>query len=218
MRVVPAPEPPQFEPLVRRPGLSAIAELVGEAPAPSRSGPRRRKVAERREEIPADAYPPFWTKVLPDLRAAYRHICGYTCLYIEPVTGAACVDHMIPKARAWDRVYEWDNYRLICALMNSRKKDAESVLGPFAVGDNWFALELVSYHILPGPSTVEEIRVRVEETLRLLRLNDEICRKARQEYAEGYLEGEIPLAYLERRAPFIARELRRQGKLRPGDS
>ena len=154
MRVAPAPEPPHFDRLVRRPGLGAIGELVGEPPEPPRRGRRRKKVAERREEIPGDAYPPLWTEVLPDLRREYRHICGYTCLYVEPVTGAACVDHRVPKARAWDRVYEWDNYRLACSLMNSRKQDAENVLDPFEVGDDWFVLELVSYHVLPGPGAV----------------------------------------------------------------
>jgi hypothetical protein len=201
MRVVPAPEPPHFERLVRSPGLRAIAELVGETPDPTRRGPRRRKVADRREAIPSEAFPPFWREVLPDLITAYRRICGYTCLYIERITGGASVDHMVPKARAWDRVYEWDNYRLVCALMNSRKKEAENVLDPFEVSDDWFALELFSYQIVPGPGAVGEVRERVATTLRLLGLNDEICRKARQEYADCYLAGEIRLDHLERRAP-----------------
>jgi hypothetical protein len=217
MRVAPAPEPPHFERLVRSPGLRAIAELVGETPAPPRRGPRRRKVADRREAIPSDAFPPFWREVLPDLFTAYRRICGYTCLYIEQITGGASVDHMVPRARAWDRVYEWENYRLVCALMNSRKKEAENVLDPFEVSDDWFALELFSYQIVPGAGAVGEIRERVERTLRLLGLNDEICRRARQEYADCYLAGEIRLDHLQRRAPLIARELRRHGKLREGD-
>jgi hypothetical protein len=175
------------------------------------------KVADRRDAIPSEVFPPFWRLVLPDLLTAYRRICGYTCLYIERVTGGASVDHMVPKARAWNRVYEWENYRLACALMNSRKNEAENVLDPFEVRNDWFALELVSYQIVPGPGAMGEIRVQVETTLRLLGLNDEICRKARQEYADCYLGGEIRLDYLERRAPLIARELRRQRKLRAGD-
>jgi hypothetical protein len=67
IRVTPAPEPPEFDPLVRQPGLDAIAEMVGEKPARTRPGPRRKKVADHREEIPARAYPDFWCDVLPQL-------------------------------------------------------------------------------------------------------------------------------------------------------
>lgn len=217
MRVVLAPKPPHFDALVRDPGLRAIAELVGEEPTPPRPGPKRKKICDRREEIPAEAFPPIWRDVISDLLRAYNHICGYTCLYIERVTGAATVDHMIAKAKAWDQVYSWENYRLVCALMNSRKKDIATVLDPFEVGEDWFALEPFTCQVIPGLGAVGEIRERAEKTLRLLRLNDEICRGGRQEYVESYQGGEISLSYLQRRAPFIARELRRQGRLRPED-
>ena len=48
IRVTPAPEPPEFDRLVRKPGLSAIAELVGEPQSTPRPGRRIKKVAERR--------------------------------------------------------------------------------------------------------------------------------------------------------------------------
>src|SRR5690349_9749763 len=47
-RVIPvtgAAEPPTFDAVVRQPGLSAIAELVGESPLLKRRGPRRKPVA-----------------------------------------------------------------------------------------------------------------------------------------------------------------------------
>lgn len=218
IRVTPAPEPPRFHRDVRVPGLRAIAELVGERPHPPRPGRRRQKVAERREDIPAHAFPPFWREVLPDLAAAYHRICAYVCLYIEPVTGAVSVDHMVAKSRAWDQVYEWENYRLACALMNSRKEAIETVLDPFEVEDDWFALELVGYQLIPGPGATGGLQEHVEKTIRDLGLNDATCRKAREEYVESYLAGAIRLDYLERRAPLIASELRRQGRLRDGDS
>jgi hypothetical protein len=214
IRVTPASEPPHFDQEVRIPGLRAIAELVGESSDPPRSGPRRQKVAERREDIPADAFPPFWRKILPDLAERYRRLCAYSCLYIERVTGGASVDHRVAKSGAWDQVYEWSNYRFACALMNSRKKDVTTVLDPFEVEDEWFALELVGYQLVPGPGATGAIRGKVEETIRALGLNDAICRRDREEYAEDYLAGLIPLSYLQRRAPLIARELRRQGRLK----
>lgn len=42
-----------------------------------------------------------------------------------------------------------------------------------------------------------------------LGLNQPGCREDRKEYVEAYFDGAIALSYLERRAPFIAQELRR---------
>jgi hypothetical protein len=175
-------------------------------------------VAERREDIPAKAFPGYWTRALDDLLAAYHRICAYTCFYIEPVTGAASVDHMVPKSLAWNRVYEWLNYRLACSLMNSRKGAAPDVLDPFEVEDGWFTLELVAFQVKPGDGLDPQIRANVERTIDRLRLNDLDCRAQREAYAINYLEGHIGLDYLSRRAPFVARELRRQGRLRAGDA
>src|SRR5687767_14386225 len=93
IRVEPAPEPARFNATVRQPGLSAIAELVGEPPLVRRRGRRRARVAERREDLKGEDFPPFWTEALNDLCEAYRRLCAYTSLYIERVTGARSVDH-----------------------------------------------------------------------------------------------------------------------------
>lgn len=54
--------------------------------------------------------------------------------------------------------------------------------------------------------------VRVVETIERLGLNQPDCCLARREYVEAFEAGEISLGYLERRAPFVARELARQGR------
>jgi hypothetical protein len=92
------------------------------------------------------------------------------------------------------------------------------VIAPRAAEDGWFALELDDCQVVVGPDLDEATRARVEATRTRLGLNDYDCMKARQEYVSAYLEGDISLSYLERRSPFIARELRRQGKLREGDT
>jgi hypothetical protein len=217
IRVKPAPEPASFDAKVRRPGMSAIAELVGEPPLIRRRGRRRTKVAERREDLKGEHFPPLWTEALDDLCEAYRRLCAYTSLYIHRVTGARSVDHMIPKSQAWDRAYEWSNYRLACTLMNARKNDAQTVLDPFEIEDDWFGLEFVAYQLVVREGLAPEIEGRIEDTIRRMGLNDEECRKAREEYVEAYLSRGIELDQLERWAPFIARELRRQGLLRAGD-
>jgi hypothetical protein len=215
--IQPAPPPVDFDQRVRRRGLDAIAELVGEEPSMPRPGRRRRKVADSREEIPPDAFPPFWRDVLPDMLCAYHRVCAYLSLYIERATGYPSVDHVIPKSKAWERVYEWTNYRLACGLMNARKKDISSVIDPFAVVNGWFAMEFVEYQVVPGPLAKVPIRLRVMDTIKTLRLNDLECCSARGEYVECYLQRGINLNYLKRRAPFVASELRRQGRLLPGD-
>lgn len=191
--------------------------MVGEPPINTRRGPKRKKIAASREAIPADAFPPFWREALDDMLGGYRRLCAYTCLYIERVSGGGSVDHMLPKSTRWDHVYEWSNYRLACALMNSRKSEAKDVLDPFEIKDGWFALELHDCQLICGPGLDAATGDQVATTITRLDLNDEECLKARREYVQSYEDGEISLGYLERRSPFIARELRRQGKLCTGD-
>jgi hypothetical protein len=216
--VKPAPEPPDFDKKVRQPGLSAIAELVGEPPLIKRPGPRRTKIAELREEIRPDSFPPHWTRALDDMMLAYDRICAYMAIYIEKVTGVPTVDHMIPRSVEWSQVYEWDNYRLACLLMNSRKNDAIYVLDPFQIKAGWFELELVGFHVQSAETLRTHIRTRVDQTITRLRLNDRDCRDVRASYAVDYWNGDIPFTRLLRRAPFIAMELRRQGRLLQGDA
>lgn len=210
-------EPASFDVKVRQRGLAAIAELAGNEHARQRAGRKRAPVAGRRDAIPPDAFPPYWRDVLPEMRKAYGGLCAYLAMYIEPATGASSVDHVVPRARSWQLVYEWSNYRLAAARINSKKRDLELVLDPFAIRPGLFALELVSFQVVPGLDAKGSALGDVDATIELLGLNHFECCKQRGEYIQSYEAGEIVLSYLERRAPFIAQELRRQGQLRPGD-
>jgi hypothetical protein len=212
IRVQPAPEPATFQDNVRGPGLRAIAEMIGEIPAIIRRGRKRTKIAERREEIPPEKFPDYWTRAIDDLLLAYDRICAYVCCYIEPVTGVPSVDHMVPKSKSWDKVYEWDNYRLACHLVNTWKNDLTSILDPFEVQDDWFELELVGFQIKPRGEFRPATSGHLEETLGIL--NKSECCELRRNYVENYWEHHIDLTYLTRRSPFVARELRRQNRLR----
>ncbi len=211
IRVELAAEPQDFDAKVRQPGLRAIAELAGEPGLPKRKGRLRQAVANSREQIPADKFPSYWTEALPELRAAYGHVCSYVCVYIEPVTGAASVDHMLPKSLSWQEAYEWRNYRLACSLMNSRKNDYRDVLDPFEIDDDWLRIELVGYQVIPSADLDPAIKTRVQATIDRLKLNDRDCLTLREDYATDYFQGDISLGYLRRRAPFLAREIERQG-------
>ena len=205
IRVVPAPEPDTFDARVRQPGLRKLEELAEEHHGGSK------------EAIPSEKFPDYWRRSLDDLMASYHRICAYLCLYISGGTGARSVDHMIAKSAAWDQAYEWTNYRLACSLMNSRKGVATTVLDPFDVEDGWFVLELVEFQVLPGDGLDAAVVEDVQGTIDRLRLNDDECRGAREEFAEDYWSGHVSLDYLGRHAPFVARELRRQGRLRAPD-
>ncbi len=232
IRVDPADEPPGFNDAVRVPGRRAIVEMVGKTPEVPRTagrpyGQRCHEVRQpdgttktvpivREEDLPATALPQLWTEALDDLMAAYRRICAYSCFRIHPVTGARSVDHMAPKSRAWDRVYEWSNYRLACSLLNARKRDFSMVLDPFEVEDGWFELELVGFQVRPAPGLDPEIRARIAATIETLGLDD--FRHSRARDAELYWSGDISFAHLMEESPFVAAELRRQGRLNDGDA
>ena len=217
IRVTPADEPKGFQTSVREPGLRALAEMVGEVPRfPRKKGKAFAKRAARREEIPAEKMPPYWTEALDNLMQAYNRICAYACFRIHPVTGSRSVDHMAPKSRQWDRAYEWSNYRLACSMMNARKQDFGDVLDPFEVQDGWFQLELVGFQALPAPDLDPATRTQVEDTISRLGLNGREFRDARERDVTNY-ENDGRFDVLMEESPFVARELRRQGRLREGD-
>jgi hypothetical protein len=219
IRVAPAPEPPGFEAAVKERGMRAVAELIGEPPpTPRIKGRPFKKIADKRDEIPPNELPPYWTDALDDLMEAYHHVCAYACFRIHPITGARSVDHMAPKSRAWDRVYEWSNYRLACSLLNARKRDFADVLDPFEIHDEWFVLELVGFQVLPAEGLHAVTAQRVESTIHRLGLNEPAFRTARERDWSNYFDGHVSFEILLEESPFVARELRRQGRLRPGDA
>lgn len=210
-----AGEPPDFDQKVRQKGLSTVDELVGRAPRIAHRGRRHRKIADREDDIPADAFPAYWRDCLDDMLDRYDRRCAYTTLYLEHGTGSPTVDHFIPKSKAWSLIYEWSNYRLCAARFNS-KRGIVSVVDPFTIADGWFALELVGFQVILGPGAPSRKRTRIDATLPILNL-PEFC-KGREMYATEYEQTHIDLDYLSRRAPFVALELRCQGRLRPEDS
>ncbi len=169
------------------------------------------------DAVPPREMPTYWRHALPDLLEGYERVCAYLCLRIPRGTGAPSTDHMVPKSTAWQHVYEWSNYRLACALMNSRKGVSASVLDPFDVEDGWFVLEAVGFQVFAASGLPDPVTDAVHQTIDLLRLNDQTCRDARAEHAEEYWSGEVSFGYLTRHAPFVARELRRLNRLNPQD-
>jgi hypothetical protein len=212
-----AAEPPDFDAHVRQPGLRAIAELCGKPPPIKRTAGRPfKKIADREIEIPIEELPPYWFHSLDELMKRYDEICAYSCFRIHRVTGARSADHFAAKSRHWKRAYEWSNYRLCCSRLNARKGAVSTVLDPFQIKAGWFRLELVGFQVHPDRSLPKPQQVKIQRTIDRLGLND-FCHD-REEDAELYWSKDVSLRVLRQESPFVAEELRRQGRLNPGDS
>lgn len=194
IHVAPRDEPAYFEARVRQPGREAVANGV-------------------------NPLPDYWRRCLGDLYRLYDGICAYVCIHIPPVTGGRSVEHFAPKSKHPDDAYEWQNYRLVCSIMNSRKRDFEDVLDPFEVVNGWFQLQLTSMKVFPNPDLAPDVRDQVDATIERLKLNKADCLEARSNYYNEYIAEDDPLPFrlLRKWSPFVAMELERQGLRREDD-
>ena len=192
------PAPESFEKAVRRKGLAFLRRIGAVMDQPLPEGTRLE---------------PYWRACLGDLHAAYDGVCAYLCVYIERVTGGVSVDHFIAKSRKAGLAYEWSNYRLACMTMNSRKRDYEDALDPFAILEGWFQLELVSGRVHANPDSPPHVREQVADTIRRLGLDEAPCREMRARHFEEYCEGLYTADFLKKRSPFVWYEAQRQGLL-----
>jgi hypothetical protein len=207
------PEPASFDDVVRQKGLSAIDEMVGRQARRPHPGRVRNKIADREAEIPAKEFPPYWRDALDDLLLSYHRRCAFLALYIPHATGFASVDHMLPKSKHWDQVYEWNNYRLCAGSLNGIKSDMTGIIDPFDCQPGWFALEFVGFQVVLGDQVPNGGGPEFDSTLRLL--NTKEARDAREQYFHSYSGGHVSIHRLEIEAPFVASEIQRQGLLIP---
>ena len=209
IRVEPRPEPEDFDANVRLPGHDALRELRGEPRLRTRPGPRR----TQRDVIRAGDLPAYWTECLEDLHEAYGGICAYSCFHIESATRDWTVDHYLPKgSEPLENAYEWSNYRLASRVMNSHKHQFTDVLDPFTVKDGWFEINFFSFEVHAAEGVPDAVRIQVNASINRLTLNERSMRQLRKRYFDAYQSGDISLRYLEQYAPFVAREMVRQGK------
>lgn len=188
--VIPAPEPLGFDAVVRQRGLRFLAKT----PAPT---------TWRNRE--------YWTSAIPDLRAAYNGTCCYSAEWIPPLTGNSSVDHFRPRSTHPLLAYEWSNFRLAAARLNARKGATEGILDPFTIGDEWFAIDFPSLLVRAGNALPPQLSAAFDLTVKTLRLNDEISVESRMRWLRAYCEGRVTFDYLMDSAPFLGRELQRQG-------
>ena len=207
-----ADEPASFDALVRQPGRIVLLELAGSPEAPKRRGRKRVNQTD------------YWTRALPEMRQLYRRTCAYLAMYIHRGTGRDTVDHFLPKTPPSRNSYEWSNFRYASLDVN-RLKDQLPFLDPFQVRPGWLVLNLVSFKLEAGVPVPTGQEAAWEATLKVL--NDPTFCDARLWYHERYFgrkldesdpDEPMTLATLTQEAPFVAQELRRQDRLKPGDT
>jgi hypothetical protein len=74
---------------------------------------------------------------------------------------------------------------------------------------------LVGFQVIPNPELAKPVQQAVLDTINRLGLDD--FRHQREYDAELYWAGQISLQVLTSDSPFVAKELRRQSRLLPGD-
>lgn len=187
MRFNLAPEPAEFDQKVRQPGNAWLIK-----------NPDSKK-------RPKD----YWSAFTNDLANGFNNLCGYSAMYISK---EGTVDHYFCCKNHRDLIYEWSNYRYISYRVNSSKGTLDNrVLDPFEVGDDWFEIILPSLQLVLTDKVPPTERSRAEFTLERLHLqNDERIMRQREEWYQMYLNGEITLEGLDKKAPLIARAVRKR--------
>lgn len=185
------PEPAGFEANVRRPGRAFLR--ANRTPSASDFKPHQ-----------------YWKWAANELYEAYRRTCAYSCMYIP--TPAGTIDHFAPKARRPDLAYDWENFRLALHRMNLYKGDSTDVLDPFSIQPGWFVLDFPSCLVRPGAGLTPEQTRQVEASIAVLKLNiDDSLVQDRCDVMVMFAQGDVGLGFLQRRYPFLAAEVERQG-------
>ncbi len=195
--VAPQLEPADFNVKVRQPGMAWIAA----------------KGLAVNASLPKGVTPyPYWRACLDDLYRLYGGVCAYLAVHLERETGATSVDHFVAKSSLAGKTYDWDNYRLACRTINSRKRAFDDVLDPFTLPANVFHLELVTGRIFVNPNLGNvQLAQDAQATIDRLKLDSWANREMRARHYTDYLEFGRPPGYLARYSPFVWAEVQRQG-------
>jgi hypothetical protein len=188
MRFTPPPEPADFEQQVRKAGNNWLVKN------------------------PDTKLKDFWSCFKPELAKGFQNLCSYSVMYIPSRMGT--VDHYLSKSKAENRhlIYEWKNYRYALQRVNSCKGTYDrQILDPFEIEDNWFEIILPSCQLVLTDAVPVGDRDRAQFTIKQLQLqNNEWVIEQRQEWYRMYLENELNLEGLEKKAPLIARAVKKQ--------
>jgi len=122
------------------------------------------------------------------------------------------VDHFLPKTVHPQLAYEWSNFRLASGRVNSSKGNLIGILDPFHIQDDWFYLDIPTCLLRPNPALDNALRNQIANTINTLRLNqDDNYVQERCNILMDFARADVSLGFLERRYPFLAKEVNRHG-------
>ncbi|SRR6266498_2580309 len=122
------------------------------------------------------------------------------------------VDHYIPTSFDSSLAYEWSNYRLSRKKLNDHKNNSLDVMDPFKIKYDWFTINFSNFRIEPHSGLPPYLQAHIQKTIDNLKLNnDGDLARERVRVLVEYSIDMYPISFLERRYPFIAYELKRQG-------
>lgn len=153
--------------------------------------------------------PAYWREFNIDLGRGFKFLCGYMALWTTDGT----VDHFVSIDEDRSRAYDWDNYRYVAGWVNSSKQNVVStdILDPYEVEEGWFEILLPTLELVVTSKVPPEKRARAEQTLKRLPIGrDERVIKRRGVYYDEYLNKNLDLAQLWRRAPLLAAAIEKQ--------
>jgi hypothetical protein len=150
----------------------------------------------------------YWSPFKSYLADGFTNLCAYSVMY-EPV---GTVDHYLSRDNYRSLAYEWSNFRFASAWINSTKGTLDDqVLDPFDLGDDWFEILLPSLQLVLTDKVLEQQRQKAKFTLERLRLrDDERVLRQRQSWYQLYLDGDITLQGLEKKAPLFVCAIKKQ--------
>lgn len=156
----------------------------------------------------------YWKQAHKALYKEYGGICAYLgiqifCKQTNNVIKSS-VEHFKPKSKYPHNAYDWDNYLLASAQVNSMRENNEDILNPFLTPDGIFHLRLNSGIIYVDNGISKQLQSQAVAMIKNIKLNNPIFCNLRKKIYEQYLS--TPDILLQR-APFIWLEACIQGKI-----
>lgn len=190
------PEPPDFDSIVRQPGMALIYRLLQIHP-----------------KIKSSQFIDYWNNSpYPDkFHNAYNNTCVYYGRRYE--ADFLQTDHYKDKLNFPALAYEWDNYRL-SSLSANRAKGNKSVLDPCLIENDWFELDFATLFIRPSLYVPSNYLNDVEKYITSkdgLNINSNRQIAARKQYWSDYQNQITTKVYLEREYPFMYWQAVNQG-------